>query len=95
MVTGDPQMFERMKEIANMYGDDEISDKPATPAQTITASADLVGQLNRIQEQYDLRGSELLAIALGALAQRAPRQEALGGDFQRVLEENRWDLYRR
>lgn len=71
------------------------NDKPASLAQTTTASADLIGCLNRIQEQYDLRGSELLAIVLDALARRAPPQEKLGADFQSVLDKNRWELYAR
>lgn len=62
---------------------------------TVTARADLIGCLNRIQEQYDLRGSELLGIALEALSRRAPSQEALGADFQKVLDEHRWELYAR
>ena len=56
----------------------------------------IAAALNAIQETHDLNNSVLVALVLSDLASRLPlSRERLHPAMQRVLEENRWNLYAR
>ena len=56
---------------------------------------EIAAALNAIQEKHDIPSSTLFALVLKELARRLPSQEKLHPEMQKVLNENRWNLYAR